>query len=94
MQGGALPEEVKYTMEQIIGGDLDITETPSEQIVQEGGVTVQEFAAAREELEKSMVETNKQVRTITLEKILLGRFPIMVQSDFCVLNGLPRDTHI
>ena len=92
LQGGALPEEVKYTMEQIIGGDLDITETPSEQIVQEGGVTVQEFAAAREELEKSMVETNKQVRAITLEKILLGRFPIMVQSEFCVLHGLPRDT--
>ena len=57
-------------MEQIIGGDLDITEQPEEtsNVVQEGGVTVQEFAAAREELEKSMVEPNKQVRTITLRE--------------------------
>ena len=94
LKGGELPEEVKHTMGQILGGDLDITDASNGEnsIVQEGGVTVQEFAAAREELEKSMVEPNKQVRTITLDKILLGRFPIMVQSDFCVLNGLPRDT--
>tara|TARA_B100000035_G_scaffold95273_1_gene80738 strand:+ start:11642 stop:16501 length:4860 start_codon:yes stop_codon:yes gene_type:complete len=26
-----------------------------------------------------------------IEKILLGKFPIMVQSDFCVLNSLPKD---
>ena len=94
LQGGAVGEAPQYSMEQIIGGDLDITEelinTPNG--VQEGGVTVQEFAAAREELEQSMVEPNKQVRTITLDKILLGRFPIMVQSNFCVLHGLPRDT--
>ena len=94
LQGGAHEDARNYSMEQIIGGDLDITEQPEEtsNVVQEGGVTVQEFAAAREELEKSMVEPNKQVRTITLEKILLGRFPIMIQSQFCVLHGLPRDT--
>jgi DNA-directed RNA polymerase II subunit RPB2 len=50
------------------------------------------FAAAmRDANEKSMVAPNRQIRTITLEKILLGKFPIMVQSSFCILNGLPRE---
>jgi DNA-directed RNA polymerase II subunit RPB2 len=33
----------------------------------------------------------KKEHTITLEKILLGRFPIMLQSNLCILNGLARD---
>jgi DNA-directed RNA polymerase II subunit RPB2 len=28
--------------------------------------------------------------TMTLQKIFLGRFPIMLQSDLCILNGLDR----
>jgi len=50
-----------------------------------------ELALLREATEKSMIEPNKQSRTIVLEKIFLGKFPIMVQSDFCVLTGLPRE---
>jgi DNA-directed RNA polymerase beta subunit len=30
-------------------------------------------------------------KTITLEKIFLGRLPIMLQSDLCILGGLSRD---
>jgi DNA-directed RNA polymerase II subunit RPB2 len=32
-----------------------------------------------------------QRRMHTLEKIYLGKFPIMLQSDFCILQGLPRE---
>ena len=45
----------------------------------------------REAYESSVISPNKQKRTIVLEKIFLGKFPIMVQSEFCILNGLPRD---
>ena len=34
---------------------------------------------------------NVQTRHHTLEKIFLGKFPVMVQSDFCILQGLPRE---
>jgi DNA-directed RNA polymerase II subunit RPB2 len=36
-------------------------------------------------------EGEKKEHSITLEKILLGRFPIMLQSNLCILNGLARD---
>jgi DNA-directed RNA polymerase II subunit RPB2 len=45
----------------------------------------------REASEKSLIGKNRQLRTITLEKIYLGKFPIMVQSNYCILNGLSRD---
>ena len=32
-----------------------------------------------------------QHRTLTLNNVYLGRFPIMVQSDRCILNSLPKD---
>ena len=48
-------------------------------------------AALREATEKSMMGNNTQRRTITLSNIYLGKFPIMLHSDFCVLKGLPKE---
>jgi DNA-directed RNA polymerase II subunit RPB2 len=89
-KGGAEEEEVKG------GADEEVAAGP------EGGpqkrrkkkavdVTANTAAILREEVEKSMIEPNVQKRAITLEKIYLGRFPIMVQSSFCILQGLPRE---
>jgi len=33
----------------------------------------------------------KKEHTITIPKIFLGRFPIMIQSDLCILNNLNKD---
>uniref|UniRef100_A0A6C0JG82 DNA-directed RNA polymerase n=1 Tax=viral metagenome TaxID=1070528 RepID=A0A6C0JG82_9ZZZZ len=55
-------------------------------------LTAAEIAFFREALEKSMITPNMQKETIVLEKIFLGKFPIMLQSNYCVLSNLPRET--
>jgi len=58
-----------------------------------------ELAKIREATEKSMGEKVfkkgqkrlTQTHTIVIEKIYLGKFPIMVQSEFCILYGLPKE---
>ena len=53
--------------------------------------TPKELAQIREKTAESLVGNNIQRRTVLLEKIYLGKFPIMVQSDFCILTGLPKE---
>ena len=77
-----LEEEPKV----MVGG---ATKRRNKRILQ--NATTDDTALIREVTEKSMVDTNKQVRTVTIEKVLLGRFPIMVQSNYCVLSGLPAE---
>jgi DNA-directed RNA polymerase II subunit RPB2 len=55
-------------------------------------LTPAETSFLRELTEKSLVQANLQRRTVELLKIYLGKFPIMLHSDFCILNGLPRET--
>jgi DNA-directed RNA polymerase II subunit RPB2 len=54
-------------------------------------LTPAETALFKEATAKSMITPNTQKETIVLEKIFLGKFPIMVQSNYCVLSGLPRE---
>lgn len=53
--------------------------------------TANEMARRKEAVEKSIDRRHTQTRNYTLEKQFLGRFPIMVQSDFCILGGMPRE---
>ena len=53
-------------------------------------LTPNDLAKIREKTKESMKAGNIQVQTFVLEKVFLGRFPIMVQSDFCILKNLPR----
>ena len=55
-------------------------------------LTPAETSFLRELTEKSLIQPNVQKRVIELTKIYLGKFPIMLHSDFCILNGLPRET--
>ena len=54
-------------------------------------LTPAETALFKEATAKSMITPNTQKETIVLEKIFLGKFPIMIQSNYCVLSGLPRE---
>jgi DNA-directed RNA polymerase II subunit RPB2 len=60
----------------------------SKRIQQKFKITPAMATAMREATDKSMIAPNIQRRTITLEKIFLGKFPIMLHSDFCILKGL------
>ena len=53
--------------------------------------TANEMVRRKEAIEKSVDRKHTQTRNYTLEKQFLGRFPIMVQSDFCILGGMPRE---
>ena len=53
--------------------------------------TPTEAAQLRQKMADSMISVNVQKRTVIIEKVYLGKFPIMVQSDFCILSGLPKE---
>jgi len=53
-------------------------------------MTTKAAANLREASEKT-VSGNTQTYIHTLERIFLGKFPIMLQSDFCILQGLPAE---
>jgi len=53
--------------------------------------TPSEVSQIRRKTTESMITDNIQKRTVLLEKIYLGKFPIMVQSDFCILSGLSKE---
>lgn len=80
------------------GGEEGVSNTPLDKLVTMGGsgkgkktsakpLTVSEHINIKE----SVIGANIQKTNFTIEKILLGRFPIMVQSDFCILSGLSRE---
>ena len=54
-------------------------------------LTPAESELLKKSIQESMIGGNIQKRTLTLEKIYLGKFPIMVQSNYCLLKDLPRE---
>jgi DNA-directed RNA polymerase II subunit RPB2 len=93
-------------MPTVVGDDDTIIEETEEEITGGSGkgplrrkrakrteveLTPAEAALFKEATEQSMITPNIQKRTIILDKIFLGRFPIMLQSNHCILSGLPRE---
>ena len=64
--------------------------------VQKGGdrrkLTVNESMELNKRFSESINDqTGDQTHKFVLKRVLLGRFPIMVQSDLCILSGLPKE---
>jgi len=47
--------------------------------------------ALEQSLEQGVDGKFTQRRILVLPHIYLGRFPVMVQSDYCILNGMPKE---
>ena len=88
-QEGGNPEDPKDEEPEEIDGGAPPARKNKKRVATE--LTAAQTALLREATEKSMVTPNTQKRTTVLEKVYLGKFPIMVQSDFCILSGLPRE---
>ena len=54
-------------------------------------LTPTDAALFRDATEKSLQEGNIQRITKVLNKVYLGKFPIMLQSNHCILSGIPKD---
>ena len=81
--------KMDITDKEMTGGAVKRKNKPKRRIDLE--LSPMEMGLLREATEKSMTNSNRQIRTLTLEKIFLGKFPIMVQSNYCILSGLPRE---
>ena len=56
-------------------------------------LTPAQYAAMKENMEKNLLSGSENVviEKMLLKEIYLGRFPIMVQSDYCILKGMSSD---
>ena len=94
-KGGTISDAVSQSPENMemykIGGAplKTVVKRPSKKDVRLEMTT--KTAANLREMTENTVSGNTQTRNHTLERIFLGKFPIMVQSDFCILQGLPKE---
>jgi DNA-directed RNA polymerase II subunit RPB2 len=86
--GGEKVLDLTASEEQMGGGPKKVEKQRRVKSVEVEMTTT--MAAQLKEAQEKSVKEHFQTRTITLEKVFLGKFPIMLQSNFCVLNGLPK----
>jgi DNA-directed RNA polymerase II subunit RPB2 len=91
-EGGEGREANEDDMEEFTGGAKGSVKKPFKKPkISKNAITPKETGEMRELTEKSMISKNVQKTMSVIEKIYLGRFPIMLQSDFCILGGLSPD---
>ena len=80
-------EDKQATQPQMTGGGPK-KQVRTKRTQQQFVMTPAMASELRKATEESMVDPNTQRRTVVLDKVYLGKFPIMVHSDFCILKGL------
>ena len=77
--------------DELTGGAPKPDNRLKKRIEKKSDFTPKEVAQIRQKTTESLIGDNIQKRTVILEKIFLGKFPIMLQSKFCILSGLPKE---
>ena len=77
--------------DELVGGAPKPVNRLKKRVEKQAEFTPKEVAQIRQKTAESIIGDNIQKRTVILEKIFLGKFPIMVQSNFCILSGLPKE---
>ena len=73
-----------------IYNELDMKEVTEQGNVLKKDYTPSEMAKLRENT-KNRIQSNTQHVKMLLQKIYLGKFPIMVQSKLCIMYNMPRE---
>ena len=77
---------------ELEGGGKTIVKKPFKKPkIRKDAITVEQKGEMKELTEKSMISKDVQKTTSIIEKVYLGKFPVMLQSDFCILGGLSPD---
>jgi DNA-directed RNA polymerase II subunit RPB2 len=84
---GADKNNVKVDKDTVVGGMPPRLERTSRN-TKLYELTTALSAAIKQATEESMISRNVQKRIIMVEKVYLGKFPIMLHSKFCVLRNL------
>ena len=84
-------DSLQQDKKEITGGMENVPKRKGKYKKKDLELTPAELTTIKENTKKTLINENTQIRTITLEKIYLGKFPIMLQSHFCVLSGLPKE---
>jgi DNA-directed RNA polymerase II subunit RPB2 len=96
---GEYDEDAKNPGVPIVGGapKTNVLNKHKRKMQKPKGITAAETAEIRAQTEKSIVGQvgqdilQKSPEPMIIERVYLGKFPIMVQSEFCILNGLPKE---
>ena len=91
-EGGEGGEGQEGEEGELEGGGKTIVKKPFKKPkIRKDAITVEQKGEMKELTEKSMISKDVQKTTSIIEKVYLGKFPIMLQSDFCILGGLSPD---
>ena len=84
----------KINEEEIIEGGGPKKKERTKHTKKEFQITTKMASEMKQKMNDSMIEPNIQKRTEIIKNVYLGKIPIMLQSNLCVLNNLTPDINM